>query len=174
MNNTQILIRSENQKDYKSVFSIHQEAFKQNNESKLIEALRKTPQFIPQLSLIASVNSQIVGHILFYPLEIKTERGSLPTLGLVPLAVKPTFQQQGIGTQLVNEGLKQARLLGYTSIIVAGNPNYYKKFGFQIVNGLTNNIGEPVDHFMYLELKSDALKEIRGIVEYPSVFKELL
>ncbi len=90
------------------------------------------------MSLVAFSDSEAVGHILFYPLSIKTNSGLIPTLGLVPLAVKPEHQKQGIGTKLISEGLKQAKSLGYNSVIVAGDPKYYGKFGFQTNYDLNN------------------------------------
>ena len=69
--------------------------------------------------------------------------------------------------------LKQAKLLGYSSVIVAGDSKYYGKFGFKLVEKIKNNIGEPLDHFMYLELTPDALKGTHGTIEYPREFNEL-
>lgn len=168
-----LIVKPETSNDFKIIYSIHNDAFSRNNESKLIDILRKTASFDNRLSLVAFIGQQAVGHILFYPLNIKTNSNLIPTLGLVPLAVKPEFQNQGIGTKLVIEGLKQAKSLGYNSIIVTGDPNYYRRFGFKLVDGIKNNIGEPLDHFMYLELKPDALKGIHGIVNYPPEFNEL-
>lgn len=173
MSDSRITIKPETSNAYQAIYNIHKEAFQQENEAKLIEDLRKTSSFDSRLSFVALIDGQVVGHILFYPLNIKTQNGLVPTLGLVPLAVKPEFQKQGVGTELVNEGLKQAKLLGYTSVIVAGDPNYYGRFGFKLVDKIDNNIGEPLDHFMYLELKPNALKDVHGTIEYPPEFNDL-
>lgn len=168
-----IVVKPETPSDYQNIYLIHKDAFQQDNESKLIDNLRKTASFDKRLSLVAFIGPQTVGHILFYPLNIKTDSGLIPTLALVPLAVKPESQKQGIGTKLVNEGLKQAKSLGYNSVIVAGDPNYYGRFGFKLVDNIKNNIGEPLDHFMSLELEPNSLKGIHGIIEYPHEFNKL-
>lgn len=170
---SQIIIKSESDQDFKSIYQIHFEAFRQENEAKLINDLRKTSKFDSRLSLVAFVNDESVGHILFYPLTLKTYNDSIPTLGLVPLAVKPEFQKKGVGTKLVNEGLSIAEKLGFKSVFVAGDPNYYGRFGFKLVNDIDNNIGEPIDHLMFLELEESTLNNISGTLIYPKEFKDL-
>jgi len=53
------------------------------------------------------------------------------TISLAPVAVRPEFQKQGIGGELIREGLKVCLQLGYDSVIVLGHPEYYPKFGFE-------------------------------------------
>lgn len=50
-------------------------------------------------------------------------------LHLAPLAVKPEFQGQGIGTELLLFALRQDVIQANT-IFVLGDPGFYKKFGF--------------------------------------------
>ena len=66
----------------------------------MVTALRKGPAFIPELSLVAEIEGKIVGHILF----TKGQIADKTVLVLAPLAVLPTYQGQGIGAALVNEG----------------------------------------------------------------------
>ena len=61
-----ITIRTEAEKDHKRVYEINKLAFQQEDESKLIEKIRKGENFIPELSLVAEIDNKIVGHILFY------------------------------------------------------------------------------------------------------------
>lgn len=168
-----IVIKPESEQDFKSIYQIHFEAFGQENEAKLINELRKTSQFDSRLSLVAFVNNQPVGHVLFYSIMLEVSNSFVTTLGLVPLAVKSEFQQQGVGSKLVNEGLIKAKDLGFKSVFVVGDPNYYGRFGFKLVKGIDNNIGESVDHFMFLELEKDALNNISGKLIYPEEFKSL-
>lgn len=173
MANDSIQIRSETEGDYDSIYLIHQQAFGQNNESELISILRKTAIFDPRLSLIAFKDHEAVGHILFYPLNIEIDTVSIKTLGLVPLAVKSQFQNQGIGSRLIEDGLKRAKELDYESAFVVGDPNYYQRFGFSKVKDITNNIGVSQDHFMAIELVPESLKNIQGNLIYPSEFDVL-
>lgn len=170
MTDIPITIKQETDEDFRSIYTIHKQAFDQNNEAELILQLRQTKIFDSRLSLIAFYKTEAVGHILFYPLILKTKNVSIQTLGLVPLAVKPQFQNQGIGSFLVKEGLKRARNLDYKSVFVVGNPEYYKRFGFSLFRGITNNIGVSPDHFMALELVTGSLKNIEGKLIYPPEF----
>lgn len=91
----------------------------------------------------------------------------------MPLVVKPEFQNLGVGSKLIEEGLNSANDLRYKSVFVVGDPNYYGRFGFKSVTDISNNIGVSPNHLMFIELEKDALSGISGILTYPAVFKEL-
>src|SRR5690554_4728848 len=100
----QITIRQETKGDFKEVFEVNHIAFGQDNEAKLVDALRNNPTvFVPELSLVATDNNnKIVGHILFTKINIKNDKGNInESLGLAPMAVKPELQKSGIGGQLI-------------------------------------------------------------------------
>ena len=50
-------------------------------------------------------------------------------LHLAPLAVKPEFQRQGTGSELLRFALRQETIRDST-IFVLGDPRFYRKFGF--------------------------------------------
>jgi putative acetyltransferase len=75
-----ITIRSETMEDYKAIHKVNVLAFGQENESKLIENLHKSPHFIQELSLVALKKLMVVGHILFSRIAIQTETGSITAL----------------------------------------------------------------------------------------------
>jgi putative acetyltransferase len=168
-------IRPEIIEDYSSITEVNDLAFGQKNEGQLILRLRKTKKIIPELSLVAEIEGRIVGHILFCPIEIRSEGKVFPSLALAPMAVLPEFQKQGIGSQLVREGLKRARKLGFKSVIVLGHAAYYPRFGFEPAGkwGIRPPFKVPDDVFMALELVKDGLKGIQGTVEYPSEFNDV-
>lgn len=169
-------IHPENPSDYPAITKVNDLAFGQPNEGKLVENLRKNPKFIPELSFVAEIDGKIAGHILFFPVVIKLEDGKVKeTISLAPLAVLPEFQRQGIGGELVREGIKACSRLGYDSIIVLGHPEYYPKFGFRQANtwGIKDPFGAPAEAFMALELKERALEGAGGVVEYPDEFLEV-
>ena len=75
-NGIKIKIRQENSADFKAVFKLIKSAFKSeqisdHKEQFLVERLRKSNAFIPELSLIAELDNKIVGHILLTKLKIK-------------------------------------------------------------------------------------------------------
>jgi putative acetyltransferase len=167
-----ITIRPETAEDYAAIREVNLLAFGQEIEPRLVEALRESPDFIPGLSLVAVEGSQVVGHILFSPVVIETKDGSVPALTLAPLAVRPEFQNQGIGSQLVRRGIERCRTLGHRIVVVVGHPTYYPRFGFSPARarGLEAPFPVPDEAFMVLELAPGALDGVAGVVRYSPPF----
>jgi len=165
-----IYLRPEKERDYSGIDEVNERAFGQTNEGALIRKLRATDRFIPELSLIAEAQGQIIGHILFFPIEIRGDSGIFPSLALAPMSVLPEFQKQGIGSRLVQEGLKRAARLGFTSVIILGHAEYYPRFGFLKASRWSIQAPfEVLDEvFMALELVPDGLRDVRGTVVYPA------
>ncbi len=170
-------IRQENKADFNDVFKVHQLAFGQDNEANLVDLLRHSNAFIPELSLVATFETKVVGHILFTKIKIINDYKSITeSLALAPMAVRPDFQNKGIGGQLINHGLKIAKELRYKSVIVLGHKDYYPKFGFEPTTKW--NIKSPFSisdtgNFMGIELIADGLKNAVGMVKYPDEFEML-
>lgn len=171
-----LLIRPETKGDIDAIRKLNKKAFKGNSESKLIDALRESDVFVPALSLVAEKGGKVMGHILFTPIEIKDANTATPALALAPMAVLPEFQNQGIGTALVKHGLEECRKLGHKIIIVVGHPEYYPRFGFVKAGekGLALPFEAPPEVFMALELIPGALAGVRGTIEYPREFSEVV
>jgi len=169
-----ITIRPETAEDYAAIREVNLLAFGQEIEPRLVEALRESPDFIPELSLVAIEGGQVVGHILFSPMVIETKDGAVPALTLAPLAVRPEFQNQGIGSQLVRRGIERCRTLGQRIVVVVGHPTYYPRFGFSPARarGLEAPFPVPDEAFMVLELAPGALDGVAGMVKYPPAFEE--
>ena len=116
--------------DYDGTKHVNDMAFGQSGEGLLVEKLRMNPDFLPGLSIVAELDDQIVGHILFFPIKIKDAGKIHTSLALAPMSVLPEYQGQGIGAQMITAGLQEARQLGFRSVIVLGHPGYYPRFGF--------------------------------------------
>lgn len=89
---------------------------------------------------------------------------------LAPLAVKPAYQNRGIGNLLVNKGLKQLRDMGFELVFVLGHPTYDPKFGFTPARkvGFEAPYSIPQEHadaWMVKELKTGFIKNTSGKVE---------
>ena len=169
-----ISIRSEKPEDYQSIYNVNKLAFKGEVEAKLVNNLRKTKGFIPELSIVAIKNGEVVGHILFSVIHIQTNSKSIPVLALAPMAVLPKHQKQGIGSRLVREGLIKCKELGYKAVILVGHPNYYPRFGFTPAKeiGLELPFDAPSEAFMAYEIIPQALEGTKGMVVYPPEFAE--
>jgi predicted N-acetyltransferase YhbS len=97
--NEGIIIRAEEEKDYAKITEVNDLAFGQKNEGLLVERLRQTENYIPALSLVAELNDEIIGHILFYPVTVQSAGSRYPTLSLGPMAVIPEYQRKGVGSR---------------------------------------------------------------------------
>jgi putative acetyltransferase len=172
----EVYIRTERKNDYNQIRKINDLAFGQENEGKMIEALRKTLDYNASLSLIAEIKERIVGHILFYPIKIKNEKEEYTVLSLAPLAVHPQYQNKGIGSILVKKGLAVAKYTEFNAVIVVGHPKYYPRFGFKPASkwGIKLPIDAPDEVFMAFELKDDALKNCKGTVVFPKEYYDAM
>ncbi len=168
-----LIIRQERESDYSEIYKININAFGQDNEANLVELLRDSEAFIPSLSLVATIDDHIVGHILFSKIKIVDKNIEHSSLSLAPMAVNPDYQKKGIGAQLIKMGLKIATELKYTSVIVLGHERYYSKFGFVPTRkwGITAPFDVPTEVYMGIELVKDSLKNVRGTVKYPKEFE---
>jgi putative acetyltransferase len=166
-----IIIRKETIEDHQEIFAVNKQAFKQDDESRLIERIRAGKNFVSELSLVAVRYGKIVGHILFSKIIILGEQ-TTETLSLAPLAVLPAFQKKGIGGSLVRKGISVALGLGFPSVIVLGHSDYYPKFGFRKASGwhIKCPFEVPDEAFMAIELVEGALSGSSGTVEYSKEF----
>lgn len=174
-----ITIRQENINDNNKVYNVVKKAFQRaihsdRDEHNLINRLRESENYIPELSLVALVNKEIVGHIMFTKLSIINKEEKYESLALAPLAVTPEYQKKGVGSRLIQEGLEIAKDLGYNSVVVLGSDEYYPSFGFK--EALKFEIKAPFEvpskNFMAIELKENSLNGISGTVEYAKEFFE--
>lgn len=168
--NKQITIRPERPEDSAAVIAINDRAFAGTAESELVVAIRESGR--PVISLLAYSDDTPVGHIFFSPIQIRSEGPTIATLALAPMAVLPAFQRRGIGTLLVEAGLKQCARQDCQVVIVVGHPTFYSRFGFRPATGmgLGSVYSSAGDAFMALELAEGVLAGRAGFVEYPAEF----
>lgn len=168
-------IRPEGPDDRQAVFDVNHAAFGRENEARLVDALRQSPAFVPQLSLVAVDDSRVVGHVLFTRVTVRGASQAPDALALAPMGVLPPYQKQGIGSALVRRGLENARDLGHRVVIVVGHPEYYPRFGFVPAKplGILAPFEVPSEAFMVLELQPNALRGVQGQVEYPPEFDQV-
>ena len=169
-----IQIRPEEDSDRAAIYEVNRLAFGRASEARLVDTLRASEHYVPGLSLVALKGNEIVGHILFTKLCVKSKSGDFTALALAPMAVRPDLQKHGIGSGLIAEGLKACKALGYKAVIVVGHPGYYPRFGFSSARakGLKTTLPVHDEAFMALELAPGYLDGTGGLVVYPSEFDE--
>jgi len=171
-------IRTEQPSDYKDTNQVIFRAFKgidhtDGDEHNLVDRLRDSDAFIPELSLVAEMESQIIGHIIFSRIKIVSDLDtSEESLALAPVSVLPEYQKKKIGASLIEKGHQIAKGLGFKSVILLGHPEYYPRFGYSKASnwGIKAPFDVPDAAFMAIELVDGALNDVSGVVRYSSAF----
>jgi predicted N-acetyltransferase YhbS len=164
-----IEIRNEREKDYSETENITREAFWDIykpgcDEHLLLNQLRRSNAFIPELDLVACDDGKIIGNIVYTKAMVKEGDNETEVLCMGPLCVLPEYQKKGVGSLLMRTTIEKARSLGYRAVIIYGNPPYYHRFGFVSAetHGIKTAQGINFDAFMALELYKGALDGVTG------------
>ncbi len=129
-----MLIRRERVDDVEAVAAIHRVAFARPEggvepvEVPLYRALRAGDDFVPALSIVATVEDVVVGHVISTRAHLG---GARIALGLGPISVLPEHQAAGVGSALMHASLGAADALEYPVVCLLGDPGYYSRFGFR-------------------------------------------
>lgn len=150
-----IRIRKEQKDDVNVISDVTMRAFGNSKdggryESELINKLRHKNKL--SLSLVATDNDVIVGHIAFSPVTINGV--SQDWYGLGPVSVLPERQDKGIGKLLIQSGLAELTNRDARGCVVLGSKKYYPKFGFKSYPGLILPGFKP-ESFMYYPIKGE-------------------
>jgi putative acetyltransferase len=160
-------IRPERAGDIVAIRNVNDRAFGRPNEGGVIEQLRRDS--VGLVSLVAQLDGEVVGHILFSPVRLEAEDGrSWSGMGLAPLAVSPERQRRGIGSDLVRTGLISLRGTPCPFVVVLGNPDYYSWFGFEPAarHGIRCKWDVPEAAFMILMLDEAGMRGASGLARY--------
>lgn len=161
-------IREELPGDHPEVRKVNEAAFERSDEADLVDRLRDDGVVL--LSLVAEIESQIVGHILFSRMAIEAAQATLPAASLAPMAVRPSHQRRGIGGHLIRRGLRELRTGGERIVIVVGHKDYYPRFGFGFERSRYLSSPFPPDAVMAMELLEGALAGVHGVLRYAAAF----
>jgi putative acetyltransferase len=165
-------IRPETPADYEAVSRVVAAAFDDESVVRLVERIRLSAQYVPELSLVADDDGAIVGHIMFSYVTLRREKDEKQVLILSPLGVRPDLQRGGVGSALVRAGISGAEARNEPLVIVEGIPAYYPQFGFE--RARLHGIEPPSDHipdaaWMVLRL-SHYDPSLRGQITYSPAF----
>ena len=161
-----MIIRDETPKDVVAIRRVVAAAFKQAEEADLVDALRESGDTV--ITLVAEEGNEIIGHILFSKLQAPDQ-----SVALAPVSVMPNRQNEGIGSRLIREGLARAEFEGWQAVFLVGEPEFYRRFGFDVGLAKKFETDYPKPYFMTRELKEGSLSERSGAVIYAAPFLAL-
>ena len=172
---SEVIVRREVTRDRASVRAVHAAAFQPPGggvaaEAGLVDGLRDDGDVVQGLSLVAEVDTEVVGHVA-------CSRGRIdgqPALGLGPLGVLPEHQRRGIGHALMHGVLAAADALDEPCVVLLGDVAYYSRFGFELAQPLGVLPQNPswAEHFQVRRLT--AWKDhLRGTFRYAPAFDRL-
>ena len=170
MDMEEILVRKEREADYEKIDTIPTKTFGHAVEAELISALRRENGYDSDLSLVAEVGNEVVGHILFTPVTVENTFEAFKAVILAPLAIDDNYQGKGIGGKLIQAGIEIVKLKGFKIVLVSGH-SYYDKFGFQITKQIMRPNPVRGKHIRVLELEKGASENVIGVIKYPKAFK---
>ena len=126
-------IRKSSALDGTEIEKIHIKAFGKEKGMEiagLVNNLFNDKTAVPLLSLVAVGGGQLIGHILFTKTTLTQTTEPVSARILAPLAVLPDTQSNGVGGQLIKEGLHRLKKTGVELVFVLGHPGYYPRYGF--------------------------------------------
>jgi len=98
---------------------------------RLVEEIRAKKYYVPELELIMVDGiDDVIGYAMFSRFHIEG-RYEDELLILTPVAVKTELQRQHISRDLIEYGFAKARKLGFTAVLVEGNPKNYNREAFR-------------------------------------------
>ncbi|MBN2893427.1 MAG: N-acetyltransferase [Bacteroidales bacterium] len=166
----EIIIKNTEKADFYKTENLTREAFWNLfkpgcDEHLVLNQLRKSKNYVAELDFVATLDDDIIGHIISTKAFVVDKNDyKHEVLCVGPFAVLPTLQNKGIGSKLFKHSISKAKKMGFKTMILFGNPDYYHRFGF--VNSKVYEISTKdnlnFEPFMALELLPNALENIKG------------
>lgn len=132
-----LTIRNETQADRRIVEDITRRAFYNIYvpgcvEHYLVHTMRDHPDFIPELDLVAELDGQVIGNVMYTRASLTDEAGAVKEiLTFGPVAIAPECQRKGWGSRLLEYSLRRAAELGWEAVVIFGSPMNYVGLGFK-------------------------------------------
>lgn len=174
-----IVIRSEEEKDYRRVEEIAREAFWNlyfpgAHEHYVIHKMRKHKDFIKELTFVIEVDGKVEGAIFYSNSKIvKKDGAEYKTISFGPVFISPEYHRKGLGRKLITYSIEEAKRLGYSVITTLGYPYHYKPYGF--LGGKKYAISMPDMNYytglLVLPLYEGALDKVSGYTEFSDCFE---
>lgn len=168
-----LVLRPEQPEDTDDVDDVVRHAFAgefgSDGEVELVRTLRGRGELVADLTLVATLDEQIVGYVALS--EVTIDRARAGGLGLAPVAVSPEHQGQGVGAALIVASLERAEAAGWRFVVLLGHDDYYPRFGFVPAAPLGVN-GDYGDGPSWMVRTLTGGDPTRGHVRYCSAFTD--
>ncbi len=107
------------------------DAFGADRQKRTAYRLRQGQRPVPGLNFVALDGPILCGSISLWPIQLDDQ----PALLLGPIAVAQSCRGKGLGGTLIAQSLAAARAQGHDIVMLVGDVDYYRRFGFD--NGHT-------------------------------------
>ena len=167
-----LIIKCEEKTEFEMIYHFIKEAFEtaavsDGTEQDFVNMLRVSENYIPELALVALVDGNIIGHIMLTKYIVQDLNQNHDVLLLAPLSVDLNYRGQGIGSKLVMKSFELARKMGYTAVVLVGDPAYYQRFGFKSSVDFGINCHEiPAQYIQACELVEGSLDNVFGTLTF--------
>ncbi|MBN1968218.1 MAG: N-acetyltransferase [Candidatus Delongbacteria bacterium] len=145
-----MIIRNEEERDFRTVEEITKRAFWNLhspgcNEHYLVHVMRDHEDFIPELDYVLEIDGKIVGNIMYTKAKlVNDENIEKEILTFGPVSVDPQYQRKGYGKILIEHSILKAKELGYSYIVIFGNPSNYVSLGFKSCKRFNIYVGDEI------------------------------
>jgi len=162
MNDLPLTILPETPEDRAAIERLNARTFGPGRFAKSAYRIREDVSHLLDLSFTARVGTLLVGSVRLSPIVI----GATPALLLGPLTVEPPFRERGIGLQLIECALKDAKAKGHRLVVLVGDEPYYGKAGFRRIPKGRVTMPGPVDpaRLLVAELAPSAFDGVGGMI----------
>jgi predicted N-acetyltransferase YhbS len=162
MNDLSLTIVPETVDDAAAIDRLHERTFGPGRFARTAYRIREGAQHRLDLSFVARIGTLLVGSVRLTPVLI----GETPALLLGPLTVEPPFRERGIGLQLIERALKEAKSKGHRLVVLVGDEPYYGKVGFKRIPKGQVVMPGPVDsaRLLIAELDEGAFAGVSGAI----------
>ncbi len=179
-----ITIRPENPNEFALIDQLVRRTFAEHTgysdgegEVALVHEIREKPYYLPQLSFVAELDGEIVGHFMFsrFPLSPAPNGGYDPAhcqlLMLAPVSVHADHVNKGIGETMLRLGIEKAKAFGAKGLSVEGDFHFYNRLGFvtSADYGIRATGGFPLEEprcMMVMETSPGSLAGLNGYIVY--------
>jgi predicted N-acetyltransferase YhbS len=156
-----VTIAEETADDWWEVEALLDLCFAPGREALSSYRLRDGVPPIAALCLVGrGADGELAGAIRNWPVRVAGRWALL----LGPVAVHPTRQGEGLGALLILRVLDLAREGNWSRVLLVGDAPYYRRFGFEKLEGVLMPPPTNPDRILGVELREGAWEGVRGEV----------